>query len=138
MILEEDKYMTKKDIKISIFVIISDIILFLFFFNVKYFIKHFVEEYYFVDIFLGCIVIISTFINTIVLVLIRRKIFIKYYFDLFLIHIIIVWLSFLMLIIKNNIFGFRPFIFPIIMLIIYIVFSIIIKKKKYILRQNDT
>jgi hypothetical protein len=128
--------MTKRNKYFSIFIILTDIIMLILFPNIKYFLYYY-EKYPFLDIIIGGILIISILINTIILIIIRNKIYIIYFIDLFLLHIIFIWASIIIFIFKYKIYSIRVFIIPIIILIIYIVFSIIIKRKG-VKRQNDT
>jgi hypothetical protein len=118
-----------RDIKISIFVLLFDILAFIFFFNVIYFVD-LSDEYLIADIILGCIVAVSLFFNTIILIIIKRKINIIFCIDLFLLHVIIIWITLIIFNFRYKIYGFRLFIIPIIILIIYLVFSVILKKKR--------
>ena len=121
--------MSNRDVKISIFVLLFDILAFVFFLNIFYFVD-LSDEYLIADIILGCIVAISLFLNTIILLIIRRKINIIFCIDLFLLHVIIIWITFIIFNFRFEIYSFRFFIVPIITLIIYIVFSVILKKKE--------
>jgi len=120
--------MTKRNKYFSIFIILTDIIMLILFPNIKYFLYYY-EKYPFLDIIIGGILIISFLINTIILIIIRYKIYIIYFIDLFLLHIIFIWASTIIFIIKYKMFSIRVFVIPIIILFIYIAFSIIIKRK---------
>ena len=130
--------MINRNIRISIFVIFFDIMTFILFVNIKYFLT-FIGKYLIVDLIVGCTFIISVLINTITLILVKRKIKIIFNFDLFLIHTIFFWVMFITVMIKYGMYSFRLFPVPIIVSLIYIIFSIIFMKgKKKIERQNDT
>ena len=130
--------MINRNIRISIFVIFFDILTFILFVNSKYFLK-FIGKYLIADLIVGCTFIISIIINTIILILVKRKIKIIFYFDLFLVHAIIFWIMFITVMLKYGMHSFRLFSVPMIVSLIYSIFSIIIiKRKNKIKRQNDT
>jgi len=120
--------MIKRDKYFSVFIILTDIIMLILLPHIKYFL-YLCERYPFLDIIIGGILIISFIINTIILVIIRYKINIIYFIDLFLLHIVFIWVSFIIFVNKYKMYSIRAFVIPIIILIIYIVFSIIIKRK---------
>jgi hypothetical protein len=122
--------MKNRDIKIGVFIIIFDVIMFPLFMNIDFFIKYFVEKYLIVDFIIGGVLIISFIINTIILIVIKRRIRVIFFIDMFLIHIIIIWITFISFNFKYNLNSIRLFVFPVIILIVYICFSVILRKRR--------
>jgi hypothetical protein len=97
--------------------------------NIKCFHPNLTDRYFFIDIIIACIWIISIIVNTILLIIIKRKIKILL-FDIFLIHIIMYWIAFIIFAIRYEIYSFRVFLLPLILLVIYFIFSLKIKTNK--------
>jgi hypothetical protein len=125
----------KSDKKITIFIIIFDIIIFLLLLNIETIIK-FVNLHLVYDIIIALLIIMAFVVNTIILIVIKRKIPLLFFIDLFLIHTINIWIAFLVIGVRYNINNIRPYIFPIIVSIIYIFFSIKYSKKNKIKDKN--
>jgi hypothetical protein len=136
-----------KNLKIFISVILSDLFYILLFINFE-FIYYLSYEYYMVNIIGGIIFIWTSLINVLILIIIRRKIYLIGKCDLFLLHIIIIYfipiiyfISILryeltiesnssMIIDELGLWLIYSLVFLIINLFIYIIYSIILNKYK--------
>jgi len=130
-----------KNLKIIISVILPDLF-YILLFRYFEFIYYLLYEYYMIKIICGIIFIWASLINVLILIIIRRKIYLIGKCDLFLLHIIIIYfipilwykltieLISSMLIDELRLLVIYSIVFLIINLFIYIIYSIILNKYK--------
>jgi len=130
-----------KNLKIIISVILPDLF-YILLFRYFEFIYYLLYEYYMIKIICGIIFIWASLINVLILIIIRRKIYLIGKCDLFLLHIIIIYfipilwykltieLISSMLIDELGLWIIYSIVFLIINLFIYIIYSIILNKYK--------